>query len=268
MYAKKTVINYGSELLEVFQLPDTSYELSMTQVTEAIDKPNRSFIEFLAGKSMEALPYKDYKFSDRLTEGAGRPIKGVPIKIACAYWVYWCAKDNIKARALLAAGAEHVIVQLADKAFGINHSADYYNNLLVQTVEQNKLLYSAIANMSAQYEHILSELVLLRPAYEELQELNKSFDELRNLKPLLEDIARVIAKPNQKTNTIRGWLRVINLDNAVDTKKAKAIGRLISDWLKVGQMEDYIKTAKPAKYPEALVPLIKLATEYQLFHVR
>ena len=75
-------------------------------------------------------------------------------------------------------------------------------------------------------------------------------------------------KPDQKKDTIRNWLKSLNLDNAVDAKKAKAIGRLIADWLKVGQMEQYVQKAKPAKYPEALVPLVKLATEYQLFHAK
>lgn len=37
MHAKKANINYGSELLEVFQLPDGSYELSMTQVSGFIN---------------------------------------------------------------------------------------------------------------------------------------------------------------------------------------------------------------------------------------
>lgn len=267
MYAKKAVINYGSELLEVFQLPDGSYELSMTQVSDSIDKHDKSFRQFIDGNSLEALSYKDYNFGEVLTEGAGRPIKGVPIKIACAYWVYWCAKGNVKARALLAAGAEHVIVQLADKAFGIEHSADFYQSLLVQTVEQNKLMYQAINNLNNQYTQILNELALLRPAYDELQELNKSFEELRSLKPLLEQIAKVIYKPNQKTDTLRGWLKFLSLDNAVDNKKSKAIGRLIADWLKVGQMDCYVNN-KPAKYPEDLVPLIKLATEYQLFHAK
>lgn len=135
-------------------------------------------------------------------------------------------------------------------------------------VDSSALILAKLEEVLCRLDVQEQELKLFRPAYDELQQLNKSFDELRNLKSLLEDIAKVIDKPNQKTNTIRGWLKFLSLDNAVDTKKSKAIGRLISDWLKVGQMENYVQSAKPAKYPEALVPLIKLATEYQLFHAR
>ena len=129
----------------------------------------------------------------------------------------------------------------------------------------NELILSKLDEVLTRLDVQEQELKLFRPAYEELQTLNKSFDELRNLKSLLENIAKVIDKPNQKTNTLRGWLKSLSLDNAVDNKKSKAIGRLIADWLKIGQMDEYVNN-RPAKYPEAMVPLIKLATEYQLFH--
>lgn len=168
----------------------------------------------------------------------------------------------------MAAGAEHVIVQLADRAFGVEQSTDFYQSLLIQTVEQNKLLYSAIYNLQNQYSTILTELTLLRPAYEELQTLNKTFEEIKGLKPLLEEIAKVIDKPNLKKGTIRNWLKKLSLDNAVSSSQCQAIGRLIADWLKVGNMDNYVQKSKPAVYPEAMLPLVKLATEYQLFHAK
>lgn len=96
--------------------------------------------------------------------------------------------------------------------------------------------------------------------------LNKAFEEIRGLKPLLEEIAKVIDKPNQKKDTVRNWLKFLGLDNAVSPRQCQAVGRLIADWLKLGGMENYIQTSKPAKYSEAFVPLVKFAAEYQLFH--
>lgn len=268
MYARKEIINYGTESLEVFQLPNGEYQLSMTQVAESIGKPTRSFSsDFLAGKSMEALPYKEYKFFEVFYEGVGRPVKALPIKLACGYWLYWAIKGNVKARALLAAGAEQVITQLADKAFGVERSADSYHQLLVKSIEQNNLLYSVVQNMQEQQQVILNELSLLRPAYEELQTLNKTFEEIKGLKPLLEEIAKVVDKPNQTKNSVRNWLKKLSLDSAVSSNQCKAIGRVVSDWLKVGNMEKYAEKSKSSfVYPESLVPLIRLATEYQLFH--
>jgi hypothetical protein len=73
--AKETSIVLGSVLVKVFQLPNGEYRLSQSQVTEAIGKRNRSIIEFLGGKSLEALPYKGSELSESLSvEGANKPI--------------------------------------------------------------------------------------------------------------------------------------------------------------------------------------------------
>lgn len=135
-------------------------------------------------------------------------------------------------------------------------------------MEVYQQLLPMMQTLLTEMQEIKQELLILRPAYQELQTLNKAFEEIRGLKPLLEEIAKVIDKPNQKKDTIRNWLKSLSLDNAVSSSQCQAIGRVIADWLKVGSMENYVQKSKPAKYPEALVPLVKLATEYQLFHAK
>lgn len=255
------ILEEGGLELAVFQLPDGKYNLSMTQVAEAVDNTrlNKSFTEFLNGKSPEALPYKGYNFTEVLTEGVGGHIKGVTFDIAVAYWAYQARKGSMKALALVSALAKESLEKRADKLFGVVKSELQYQQQTSISIQQFEVLFTML-------QEVRSELKLLRPAYEELQTLNKAFKEVQQLKPLLEEIAKVINTPNQKTKTIREWLKLLEID--VSSSQCKAIGKVVADWLKVGQMENYVQKSRPAKYPEALVPLVKLATEYKLFHAK
>lgn len=278
MKAIKSLINYCGIDLEGYQLPDGSYVLSQTNVASAIAKPNRSFIEFLQGKSSQALLYKESTFFDVDIEASIKPIKSIPIKAAIAYWTYWAAKGNAKACALVAAGAEETLTRLFDNAFGVRKTETQYQletnvnsqqyelifNMLSQVINQNSTVINQNQMLLARLDSVESELKILRPAYEELQTLNKSFKELSCLKELLEEIAKRIDNPNQRTKSLREWLAILGVSQSVTSQKCKAIGRTISDWLKIGNMS---APAKPAKYKESLLPLIKLATDYHIFYI-
>ena len=87
--AKREEIELGDRKIEVFQLPSGEYKLSQTQVTEVVGKPERSLRDFLGSKSLEALPYKDFRSAKFLTEGNNASINAIPIKLANAYWLQY-----------------------------------------------------------------------------------------------------------------------------------------------------------------------------------
>lgn len=273
MHARKTIINFGGIELEVYQLPKGDYCFGQTQVGKSIQKGHTSVIQFLNTTSPFALPHKSFLDEPNyapIVQDESFPfnlnIKPIPFKITLAYWTYWACKGNTSAQALLAAGTEETLTRLADQAFGVVKTEQQYQVDTQQSMEVYSQLLPMMQTLLSEMQEIKQELLILRPAYEELQELNKAFEEIRGLKPLLEEIAKVIDKPNQKKDTVRNWLKFLGLDNAVSPRQCQAIGRLIADWLKLGGMENYIQTSKPAKYSEAFVPLVKFAAEYQLFH--
>lgn len=79
--AIKAIIHLGNIPLDVYQMPDGSYKLYIESVTAAIDRPNNDLFRFLAGKSVQALPYKDRKLLQEPmidVEGYGGSVKQDP----------------------------------------------------------------------------------------------------------------------------------------------------------------------------------------------
>lgn len=99
--ARKSQIVYNGIELEVYQLPNGEYHLSKTQVGAAIEKRDASLLEWINGKSPEALPYKDFKFSNWSTEDDNAKRHMVPLSMAYQYWLYWANKNNILAQDLI-----------------------------------------------------------------------------------------------------------------------------------------------------------------------
>lgn len=181
--AKGTTIILGTVLVEVFQLPNGEYRLSQTQVTEAIGKRNRSIIEFLGGKSQEALPYKGFELSESLAvEGANKPITPIPISIATAYWRYWDKKGNPQATAIIDGCVQEAIERRADVAFGVYRSEEEYNqrfnttcgdsvvllhqvNQLIEIIKANVEVSQALNRAIHTLMH--NQTTTLRAAYEQ-----------------------------------------------------------------------------------------------------
>ncbi|HEY9873096.1 MAG TPA: hypothetical protein V6D12_06655 [Candidatus Obscuribacterales bacterium] len=122
--ARRATILLGGIPIDVYQLPNGSYELYSKTVTDAIEKRHGSFAEFLSGKSSEALPYKDFNYAEVMeveVEGSNRPIKPIPPKIAYAYWRYHAPRNPLAA-ALVTACMEESVERRADIAFGVNRT--------------------------------------------------------------------------------------------------------------------------------------------------
>ncbi|NJO64603.1 MAG: hypothetical protein HC836_42620 [Richelia sp. RM2_1_2] len=101
--AVRATINLGDIELDVFQLPDSEYRLSQTQVEQAVEKPERSFRGFLASKAPEALPWKHIKLEKLAIEGNNVKVSAIPLGLTIAYWKCEARKGSQKARKLLEA---------------------------------------------------------------------------------------------------------------------------------------------------------------------
>lgn len=257
MYAKKKVINFGGIELEMFQLPNGDYQLSRTQVGTTIDKHDKSFRQFIEGKSPEALTCKGYIFGEILTEGAGRPIIGTPIKIAMLYWVYWANKGDTKAQSLLAAGTEETLTRLADSAFGVTKTEEQYQVDTTQSRKEFEVVLAVMQRLEQKIDSMENELKLLRPAYEKLEKIESTLAEYPNLKEALEYL---ISNADKAKNTypLHKWLKDNNLE-FIPANVRMSIGRLVSSWCKLIEFK-----APKGQYSDAFDPVLRFAVNYKL----
>jgi hypothetical protein len=133
--ATRVTIELGSIPLDVFQLPDGKYKLSQTQSTEAVDKDEVSFRDFLKGKSPEALPYKEFKAEKWTVEGSQGKANLLSIEVTVAYWTKEAIAGNTKAARVLGACAVEAIERRADAAFGIRRSEEDYQTKMKARID-------------------------------------------------------------------------------------------------------------------------------------
>lgn len=134
--ARRATIFLGDIPLYVFQLLSGQYKLSQTQVAEAIGKDEANVRDFLASKSPEALPYKDFTAEKIPVVGERTRFNAIPIALAIAYWTKEARVNNQAAITLLAASANEVIERRADKAFGVRRSEEEYNHRFKNVFEK------------------------------------------------------------------------------------------------------------------------------------
>lgn len=260
MYAKKTIISpAAAQALEVYMLPDGSYQLSRTQVSEAINvkRLGRDFTEFLAGKSLEASLCKEYNFPEILTEGVGRPIKGTPIKVAILYWTYHACKGNIKAQSLVAACTEELIKRLADEAFEVVKTEEQYQVESSQSRQEFEIVLSVMQRLETKIDSMETELKLLRPAYEKLEKIESTLEDYPNLKEALDYLVSNAHKA-KKTYPLAKWLEDNNLD-FIPSNVRMSIGRLVSSWCKLIEFK-----SPKGQYSDAFDPVLRFAVNYKL----
>jgi hypothetical protein len=274
-YARKTIIDYCGIALEVYMLPDGSYTLSQSQVGKAIDEPEYSPRRFLKGKAAESIHNMVSNLGTVLVENGQVSIKSIPIKVALAYWNYKAKKGNTKAQALLMTGTEEVITRLADQAFGvakadIQYAAERNENyqvnqqilaMLQELMQQNKSVLLEMGAIKATLSRQEKELVLLRPVAEEFAKITPALNDLKELKPLLEQISDELKRnPNQQTEKLAVWLKHLGI-NHLSNGQRMSLGRIISGFLKVGNLTAPMRS-NCNYYPESMLPLINLATKY------
>lgn len=138
--AKRATIQLGDRELEVFQLPDGSYDMSQAQVAKAVKKSRQNASDFLRSKWLKSLPGIDYTgpkndlievTSDHEGRGGTR-IAPISLELAAIYWYYQAKRGNQNAEALVIACLADSLLRRADEAFGVVRTADEYNQRLKQ----------------------------------------------------------------------------------------------------------------------------------------
>ena len=144
--AERRTIYLGDIPLEVAMLPNGDYCLSQTQVAGAIDKIQVSIIQFLRSKYFKVNWSKGcelFNFSEVYLEGVNKPIKPIPIKVACLYWQKWAAAGNEKAKVLTLAVLDQTLSERADREFGIHRTDEARNQALKEDLNSNPRDYLA-----------------------------------------------------------------------------------------------------------------------------
>ena len=131
--AERRTIYLGDIPLEVAMLPNGDYCLSQTQVAGAIDKFQSSIIQFIRSKYFKVNWSEGcelFNFSEVYLEGVNKPIKPIPIKVACLYWQKWAAAGNERAKQIGLALNKHSLFDLSDREFGIHRTDEARNQAL------------------------------------------------------------------------------------------------------------------------------------------
>lgn len=125
---------------------------------------------------------------------------------------------------------------------------------------------TTLAELNTKIDNQQAELALIRPAYEEMQQITPALDKFPELMPLLKEISENIRKnPIQKKAKLKVWLESLKIAHILTRGQRQSIGKLVSDFLKIGNMEAPDKKGCNLYY-EAMLPLIVLASQYVLFN--
>lgn len=140
--ATRATITIGPLSVDGFMLPDGSYRMSLSQTADAVGLSPRNAFDFLKSKGIKSLLGKGYTDSVSSIEiestdqvrGQSR-IRGLPLEVVTAYWIWQTFRGNKKAIALVMALATETLERRFDNVFGVEKSEDDYNAMLFKRVE-------------------------------------------------------------------------------------------------------------------------------------
>lgn len=240
--AQRQTIYIGNIPLEVAMLPDGSYHLSQTQVTEAIEKERNSMLRFYRSKYAKSFLGEDFQCyslsKEILIEGASRPISPVTFELACLYWQKCAAEGNAKARAIVVALVKHSLYDLSDAAFGVKrHQSDrdraLASDLSEAGVERLTKSYQSLEQpfypqVGVQTEHELK----LKIRLVELELEKAKLDRSNNAFPVAE-IRRVGVPPWQVIPWVQEALGWACWTDAARLLKELGYGYKTKNWFKL-----------------------------------
>jgi hypothetical protein len=274
--ARKATINYGGIDLEVYQLPDGSYKLSQTQTAQAIGHTEANVRNRLKKDTLQVTENLDSEQGLTIVqrvkvEGSTTWFNAVPFKWVVAYWSSYAEKGNVKAKALLAAGAEETLTRLADQAFGIQKTEAQYHQETVANVQQNEQMFlmmqqmmqqmenqsNMINNLSVRFEEVERQNSLMLPDHIKMSGMREAFEAFPNLEEILNDIAEYLrVTPNPDYFPLKHYLRNVEVTQG----ERITLGMMISGWLKmiVGAKlpKKYEYQNSPNLYPECVTSLV------------
>lgn len=115
--------------IDVYGLPDFRtktgrYLLSQTNAEQTVGKSGNYILRFTTSDALSALPWKGFEFSTFKVEKSRKPVLGIPLDLATAFWGEQANKGNKKAIALAVALMTTSLERQADIAFGVNRTAE------------------------------------------------------------------------------------------------------------------------------------------------
>jgi hypothetical protein len=131
--AIKATIILGDIDLDVYQLPDGQYFLSLTQVAETIDMPLKRMSQIRELKMAQTLYPQGFRMSEKVkVEGGTKPVTIISLDDVAKYWTLAAFQtQNAKAMSLLAASQAEALERRADTAFGIKRAEEERNDRYV-----------------------------------------------------------------------------------------------------------------------------------------
>jgi hypothetical protein len=131
--ATRATITLGDIELDVFQLPDGKYFLSLTQVAESIGIPLKRMSEIRELNMAQTLYPEGFSLSEKVkVEGGTKPVNIISLDDTSKYWTLAAFQtQNLKAMALLAASQTEALERRADTAFGKVRDEEERNQRLI-----------------------------------------------------------------------------------------------------------------------------------------
>ncbi|MGL5076887.1 MAG: hypothetical protein ACRDBG_13830 [Waterburya sp.] len=119
--AVRATITLGDIELDVFQLPDGKYFLSVMQLAESIGISHKRFAEFRELKLAQSLYPEGFRMAEKVkVEGGTKPVSIISLDDVSKYWTLAAFQtQNQIAIALLAASQTEALERRADNAFNV-----------------------------------------------------------------------------------------------------------------------------------------------------
>lgn len=138
---------------------------------------------------------------------------------------------------------------------------DLLLRVLANQEAQAQYFNAQIAEMRAEMQQQNEKLMLLLPDHETMNTIREAVVDLRNIKPILEAIAKSLKEnPTQEKHPLKHYLGNKNCSRGLRIQ----IGQMVSNWMslsqgfKLGKINEF-QNKGVTLYPECVAPLIVLA---------
>jgi hypothetical protein len=133
--ATRATIKLGDIDLDVFQLPDGEYRLSLTQSATALGFDKRRGSDFLGLEVVQNLTTYALQGSGFIAEDTNQKIKALTMDAFKSVVMYYALKGNLLAQAILEACLVEALERRADAAFGVVRDEEERNDRMAARVK-------------------------------------------------------------------------------------------------------------------------------------
>lgn len=155
--AKPGEVMIGSEVVEGFQMPDGSYQMSITSAASAVNLKVQNASDFLRSKAAKRLLGKGYTpQKNQIEVEPNEQIRGqtritaLPLRVVSKYWLWQATRGNQNAVALVSALLEEGIERRFDAAFGVERSEEDRQARLTERMDVSREEFEALADAYAE----------------------------------------------------------------------------------------------------------------------